>query len=152
MCPDSSCFPQQGQSFFNHFPRGLYQSSPCEADFPSLVPLNGTTQDVCLLIEFHVQNFLKQSILRMLTRELKQRRQQRQRKRHSLDISLFHLCYFAIISTRSTFTKKAYYPGTKLVGVVYKSRKKMKNSPSCVERLFLLLKPIVLRRCRCRLP
>ena len=106
MCPDSSCFPQQVQSFFNHFPRGLYQSSPCEPDFPSLVPLNGSTQDVCLLIEFHVQNFLKQSIFRMLTRELKQRRQQRQRKRHSLDISLFHLCYFAIISTRSTFTKK----------------------------------------------
>ena len=97
------------------------------------------------------------------------------------NISLFHLCYFAIISTRSTFTKMANYPGTKLAGVAYKLRKKMKNSPSCVhvlhktlmwsfhvvvlqrttkkctkmknaraERLFLLIKPIVLRRCRLR--
>ena len=76
----------------------------------------------------------------------------------------------------------ANYPGTKLVGVGYKLRKKMKNSRyvlvyvlhktsnvviSCccfaedgkemyqnvnarAERLFLLIKPIVLRCCRCR--
>ena len=75
----------------------------------------------------------------------------------------------------------ASYPGTRLVGVAFKLRKKMKNSPPCVhvlhktlnvvisrccfteddkemyqnenaraERLFLLIKPIVLRRCRCR--
>ena len=87
----------------------------------------------------------------------------------------------AIVSTRSTFTKMANYPGTKLVRAGYKLRKKMNNSPSCVhvlhkilnlvisrgcfaedgkemyqnvnaraERLFLLIKPIVLRRCRCR--
>ena len=85
-----------------------------------------------------------------------------------------------IILTRSPFTKVANYPGTKLVGVAYKLRKKMKNSPPSVhvlyktlnvaisrccfaeddkemyqnvkraERLFLLIKPIVLRRCRCR--
>ena len=49
------------------------------------------------------------------------------------NISLFQLCYFAIISTRSTFTKMANYPGTKLVGVEYKLRKKkMKNLLSCV--------------------
>ena len=36
------------------------------------------------------------------------------------NITLFHLCYFAIISTCSTFTKMVNYPGTKLVGVVYK--------------------------------
>ena len=40
------------------------------------------------------------------------------------NISFFHLCCFAIISTRSTFTKMANYPGTKLVGLVYKLRKK----------------------------
>ena len=34
------------------------------------------------------------------------------------NISSFHLCYFAIISTCSTFTKMANYPGTKMVGVV----------------------------------
>ena len=37
-----------------------------------------------------------------------------------------HLCFFAIISTRSTFTKMANYPGTKLEGMAYKLRKKMK--------------------------
>ena len=114
-------------------------------------------------------------------RELKQRRRQRQRKTSPENISLFHLCYFAIISTRSTLTKMANYPGTKLVRVAYKLRKKMKNLSSCVhvlhktlmwsfhvvvlqrtakkctkmwnaraERLFLLIKPIVLRHCRCR--
>ena len=46
------------------------------------------------------------------------------------NISLFHLCYFAIISTRSTFTKMANYPGTKLVGVAYKVRKKILRSRS----------------------
>ena len=50
------------------------------------------------------------------------------------------MCYFAIISTRSTFTKMANYPGTKLVGVAYKLRKKMKNSPSSVDVLHKDLK------------
>ena len=45
------------------------------------------------------------------------------------NISLFHLWYFAIISTRSTFTKMANYPGTKLIGVAYKLRKKMRDEP-----------------------
>ena len=98
------------------------------------------------------------------------------------NISLFHLCYFAIISTRSTFTQLANYPGTKLVGVAYKFRNKMKNSPPFVHVLHktlnlvisrccfaedgkemyqnvkrrtcraivFVIKPIVLRRCRCR--
>ena len=94
-------------------------------------------------------------------------------------ISLFHMRYFAIISTRSTFTKMANYQATKLVGVAFKLRKKIKNSPSCVHVLHKTLycmwslhvvvlqrtakckthvqsdcvcslKPIVLRRCRCR--
>ena len=51
------------------------------------------------------------------------------------NISLFHLCHFAIISTRSTFTKMANYPGTKLVRVAHKLRKKMKHSPPCVHVL-----------------
>ena len=46
------------------------------------------------------------------------------------NITLFHLRYFAVILTRSTSTETANYPGTKLVGVAYKLRKKMKNSPS----------------------
>ena len=36
------------------------------------------------------------------------------------NVTLFHLCYFAIISTRSTSTEMANYPGTKLVGVAFK--------------------------------
>ena len=50
-------------------------------------------------------------------RELKQRRRQRQRKHHLKIYLYFILCYFTIISTRSTFTKMANYPGTKLVVV-----------------------------------
>ena len=63
------------------------------------------------------------------------------------NIPLFHLCYFAIISTRSTFTKMASYPGTKLVGVAYKLRKKMKNSPSCVHVLQKTLNVVISRCC-----
>ena len=64
-------------------------------------------------------------------------------------ISFFHLCYLAIISTRSTFTKMANYPGNKLVGVAYKLRnlKKMENSPSCVHVLRKILNVVILR-CR----
>ena len=51
------------------------------------------------------------------------------------NISLFHLCYFAIISIRSTSTETADYPGTKLVGVALELRKKMKNLLSCAHGL-----------------
>ena len=47
------------------------------------------------------------------------------------NITLFHLCFFAIILTRSTSRETANYPGTKLVGAAYKLREKMKNPPSC---------------------
>ena len=63
------------------------------------------------------------------------------------NISLLYLRYFAIISTRSTFTKMANYPGTKLVGVAYKLRKKMKNSPSCVHVLHKTLNVAISRCC-----
>ena len=43
------------------------------------------------------------------------------------NIISFYLCYFAIISTRSTCTKTANYPGTKLLGMAFK---RMKNSLS----------------------
>ena len=59
------------------------------------------------------------------------------------NISLFHLCNFAIISTRSTFTKMANYPGTKLVGVAYKLRKKMKKSLSCIHFFHKTLNVVV---------
>ena len=54
---------------------------------------------------------------------------------------------YVIISTRSTFTKMANYPGTKLVGVAYKLRKKMKNSPSCVHILHKTLNVVISRCC-----
>ena len=79
--------------------------------------------------EWRVERRLKKSQvtterLAQMIRELKQRRRQRQRKCHlKINISLFHLCYFAIISSRSTYVKMANYPGIKLVGVAYKLRK-----------------------------
>ena len=51
------------------------------------------------------------------------------------NITLFHLCFFAIISTSSYYGETANYPGTKLVGVAFKLRKKMKTSPSCAHVL-----------------
>ena len=50
-------------------------------------------------------------------------------------ITLFHLRYFAIILTHSTSRETANYRGTKLVGVAFKLRKKMKNLTSCVHVL-----------------
>ena len=63
------------------------------------------------------------------------------------NISLFHLWYFVIISTRSTLTKMVNYPETKLVGVAYKLRKKMKNSPSCIHVLHKTLNVVISRCC-----
>ena len=63
------------------------------------------------------------------------------------NIFLFHLCYIAIISTRSTFTKMANYPGNNLVGVAYKLKKRMKNSPSCVHVLHKTLNVVISRCC-----
>ena len=44
-----------------------------------------------------------------------------------------------------TFTKVANYPGTKLVGMAYKLRKKMKISPSCVHVLHKSLNVVISR-------
>ena len=63
------------------------------------------------------------------------------------NITLFNLSYFAIISTRSTFTEVANYPGTKLVGVAYKLRKKMKNSLPCIHVLHKTLDVVISRCC-----
>ena len=63
------------------------------------------------------------------------------------DITLFHLCYFAIISTHSTCKKTANYPGTKLIGVAFELRKRMKNSPSCAHILHKILNLVILRCC-----
>ena len=111
-------------------------------------------------------------------RELKQRRRQRQGKRY-LKIYLYFTCATSRLFQLAQLLKKmANYPETKLVGVAYKLRKKIKNSPSCVHVLHKTLNvvisrccfeeddkkmyqnvkrmcgaivfPIVLRRCRCR--
>ena len=50
--------------------------------------------------------------------------------------TLFHLCCLAIILTHSTCTQTTNYPGTKLVGVPFKLRKRMKNS-QCENRFCL---------------
>ena len=49
--------------------------------------------------------------------------------------------------TRSTSTETANYPGTKLVGVVFKLRKRMKNSPWCVCILHKTLNLLISRCC-----
>ena len=82
-----------------------------------------------------------------MIRELKQRRTATATKMSPENISLFHLCYFAIISTGSIFTKMANYPGSKLLGMAYKLKKKMKNSLSCVHVLHKTLNVVISRRC-----
>ena len=47
------------------------------------------------------------------------------------NISSCYLRYIALIETCSTCTKWANYSGTKLVGMAFKLRKIMKNSPLC---------------------
>ena len=65
----------------------------------------------------------------------------------SLDnITLFHLCYFAIISTRSTSTETA----RNQIGRGCFALRGLERKNARAERLVLLIKPIVLRRCRCR--
>ena len=73
----------------------------------------------------------------------------------------FYLCYFAITLTHSTCTKTANYSGTGLVGDVWRSteariwsfhvvvlqedgKEMYQNLNTRAERLFLLIKPIVL--------
>ena len=63
------------------------------------------------------------------------------------NITLFHLCYFAIFWTRSTSSETANYPGTNLIGVAFKLKKKMKNSPSCVDVLHKTLNVVISRCC-----
>ena len=62
-------------------------------------------------------------------------------------ITLFRLCYFAIVLAISTFTKTTNYTGNKLVGVAFKLRKRMKNSPSCVHVLHKTLNSVISRCC-----
>ena len=65
----------------------------------------------------------------------------------SLENITFHLRYFAIISTCSISTETPNYTGTKLVGVAFKLRKKMKNSLSCVYVIHKILNLVISRCC-----
>ena len=63
-------------------------------------------------------------------------------------ITFFHFCYLAIILTRSPSTQTKNYPGTKFrVDVVFKLRKRMKNSSSCVHVLRKTLNWVISRCC-----
>ena len=53
------------------------------------------------------------------------------------------MCNFAIISTCSTSTETANYMGTKLVGVPFKMRNRMKNSLLCVHILHKTLNLVI---------
>ena len=61
--------------------------------------------------------------------------------------TLLYMCYFTIISTRSSSTETANYPGTKLVGVTFKLRKRMKNSPSFVHVIHKTFNLVISRCC-----
>ena len=61
--------------------------------------------------------------------------------------TLFLLCYLTIISTRSSPTETANYPGTRLVGVTFKLRKRMKDSPSFVHVLHKTFNLVISRCC-----
>ena len=60
------------------------------------------------------------------------------------NITLFHLCYFTIVSTRSSQFYRNY-SGTKLVGVTVKLRKRTKNLPSGIDVLHKTLNLVILR-------
>ena len=63
-------------------------------------------------------------------------------------IILFNLCNSTIILTRSPSTQKqTTYPGTKLVGVEFRLRKGMKNSPSSVHVLHKTLNLVISHCC-----
>ena len=66
------------------------------------------------------------------------------------NITSFYLHYFAVISAHPAFTKTAIFPGTKLLGVAFELRKRMKNSPSCAhvlhKTLNLVFSCLVLQR------
>ena len=96
--------------------------------------------------------------------------------RSTENMTLFHLCYLAIIESRSTFRETTNYPGTRLVRVAFnetftvvcsrspqnlefshllfcrgrqRAKKCTKIQNAHTEWLFRLIIPIVLRRCRC---
>ena len=62
-------------------------------------------------------------------------------------LTSFNLCYFVIISTHPTCSNTVNYPGTKLVGVAFKLKKRMKNSPLYAHVLYKTLNLVILCRC-----
>ena len=62
-------------------------------------------------------------------------------------ITLYHLCYFAIISTHSTSTETVKFPGTKFVGVAFELKERMQNLPSCVHVLHKTLNLVISHCC-----
>ena len=80
-------------------------------------------------------------------RELKQRRRQRQRKRYLKIYPYFTCATSRLFQLAQLLKKMANYPETKLVGVAYKLRKKIKNSPSCVHVLHKTLNVVISRCC-----
>ena len=71
----------------------------------------------------------------------RQRRRQRQRKRH-LKIYLYFICAASRLSQLAQLLQK-WRTIQEPVGVAYKLRKKMKNSPSCVHVLYKILNVVI---------
>ena len=103
----------------------------------------------------HNQNGPSEVLPKLNVRELKQRRRQRQRQRkHHPKIYPYFICAtsrlfqlvlllqkWRTIQEQEPITiSNGLLPGTKMLEVAYKLRKKMKNSPSCVHVLHKNLK------------
>ena len=80
-----------------------------------------------------------------VNKEIRQWQRRTATKTSLENITSFHLCFFAVISTHPTCTKTANYPGTKL-GVAFKLRKRRKNSPSYAHVFHKTLN-LVISRC-----
>ena len=88
-------------------------------------------------------------IITLLIRDLTNGRRQRQRKRH-LKIYLFHLCYFAIVLTRSTSTlvnEKLPMNQIGSSGVQVKKENENVTVPSCLHVLHKTLNLVISRCC-----
>ena len=104
-----------------------------------------TRKGIFLILVFVLMLMLASVLASLAKTRLKLGR--RQRQRHLKMLLHFHLCYFAIILTRSTSTQTTNYPGTKLVGMTLGLRKRMKNSPSCAHVLHKTLNLVISRCC-----
>ena len=120
--------------------------------FPSLPVslLNNTSFSFICLVETDLRSHITLLTIIGKLEQRRRQRQRRQRKRHLKICIPFYTCATSpwVKRTLSTGTRTTNYPGTKLVGVAFKLRKRMKNSPSCAHVLHKTLNLVISSRCR----